>query len=300
MMKKCVLPSLVLFAAAVCLPSTGWAMNSGAHLYVTEEVFGFFDPDLAYGSAAPDLSLYVDPPVLWETGFDDTHYNYVVLWPQGWTEPWKRFTLGWMVHNEQWGADYPSHITYPLDAGVNNGGYVNQKAAFLVPAILPYIDLSLPEPVRLALAGEIAHNAIEFAIDFLIQNQPVGAEPLDEDLGLKLFTAAYYRSDEDIRRLFNILVARGKVTDAETLYGAEDFFRGLILYFSEALIYTADYGLYPLAVLGSFLAYELYGIEIPEGDVLVLLEGAVGLCAPDFDQFLADAIDNIKDELGLE
>ncbi len=296
-MRKYVPFLVILFAAAVCLPSAGSAMNSGAHIYVTEQVFGSDDPDLLYGSVAPDLSLYVDPPALWETGFDDTHYDYIVLWPQGWTEPWKRFTLGWMIHNEDWGADHPSHIEYPLGSGPNEG-YVNQRAAFLVPAILPYIDSSLPDEVRLALAKEIAHNAIEFAVDVLIQ------QALDPDLGSNLFEAAMYRSEEDVQRLFNILVARGKVTDRETLFQSEQLFRAIILGYSSALASSSldsfPDSLAPLALFGVQMAYDLYGVSIPPADVLSLLWYSVDLCDDDFAPFVFSTIEAIKAELGMD
>jgi hypothetical protein len=108
------------------------------------------------------------------------------------------------------------------------------------------------------------------------------------------------RSDEDIRRLFNILVARGKVTDKETLYQSEMTFRELILVYSPALAASDLGNMEPLAQLGAALAYKLYGVQIPPDQVLTLLEISVGLCMDDFEQFINDTIDGIKDELALD
>lgn len=284
-MKRYVLPSVFLVAVVICLPSTGLAINSGAHIYVTEQVFGSDDVDLLYGSIAPDMSLYVSDVGSWITGFMDTHYNYIILRPQGWTEPWKRFSMGWMVHNEEWGADWYSHIEYEYPDGTTVPGYVVYKATMLAPAI------PISSPVLQML---IAHNAIEFAIDLLVQ------ESLDPDLGLNLYQSAVGRSDEDVRRLFNILVAKGKVTDKETLYQSEMTFRELILLYSPVLAESELSNMWPLAQLGAILAFELYGVQIPPADVLALLQYSVELCSGDYEQFINDTIDGIKDELDLD
>jgi len=282
-MRKYVLPSILLFAVVVCFTSTGLGMNSGAHIYVTEEVFSSDDTDLLYGSIAPDLSLYVPNPVKWETGFEDTHYNFIVLWPQGWTTTWKRFSLGWMVHNEAWGADWYSHIEYEYPEGETGNGYVVDKASVLAPYI--------PAPPNLQML--IAHNAVEFAIDIRIQ------EDLDPDLGIKLYEVAMNRSDDDVRRLFNILVAKGKVTDRDTLYQSEMIFRDLILSYSSALASSNLEDLMPLAELGSNLAWMLYGVQIDPEDVEILLQYAVILCS-DFKPFLDATIEGIKAELEMD
>lgn len=280
-MRKCILLSVVLGVFVICIPSTGLSINSGAHIYVTEQVYGLYDVDLLYGSIAPDLSLYVPGMGLWETGFDDTHYDYVSLHPQGWTEPWKRFLIGWETHNEEWGADFYSHIAY-------NGvpGYVVAKASIIAPSI-PVSDS--------VLQMLIAHNAVEFAIDFLIQQ-----EELETNLGTKLFNVALNRSDKDIRRLFNILVAKNKLTDKDTLYQSEMIFRNLIITYSIALDQSKTYGLLPLAELGSQLAEALYGVTIPPATVQNLLAYAVSLCSPDFEVFIGETIDGIKDTLELD
>ena len=281
-MKRYILPSVILFAVVIFLPSMGLAINSGAHIYVTEQVFGSDDVDLLYGSIAPDLSLYVPDVGSWTTGFMDTHYNYIILWPQGWTEPWKRFTMGWMVHNEAWGADFYSHIEYEYPDGTTVPGYVVHKAAILAP------NIPIPNPVLQML---IAHNAIEFAIDLLVQ------EYLDPDLGMDLYQSAVGRSDEDVRRLFNILVAKGKVTDRETLFQSETTFRELILLYSPVLAASDLGNMWPLAQLGAVLAYELYGAQIPVDQVHALLQASVALCIGDYEQFISDTIEGIKNEL---
>jgi hypothetical protein len=291
-MKKYILHSIFLFTIVACLPSTGLALNSAAHIYLTQEVFGSNDTDLLYGSIAPDLSTYVPDATKWLSGFEDTHYNYIILKPQGWTEPWKRFNIGWMVHNEEWGADWYSHIEYTYQNGYTGNGYVIDKASMLL-YVLGQMNIYLPGSLDMQMM--IAHNTIEFAIDMLIQDN------LDTNLGTELYNVALNRSDEDVRRLFNILVAKGKVTDKETLYQSEAIFRNLILGFSSALAASnSDNQYWPLALFGSQMATDLYGVDITPYEVAGLLQIAMSICSYDFEQFLDDTVDGIRADLGID
>lgn len=291
-MKKHIIKIIFLFVVTLCLPSTGLALNSGAHIYVTQEVFGSNDTDLLYGSIAPDLSIYVPDATKWESGFEDTHYNYIILKPQGWAEPWKRFNIGWMVHNEVWGADWYSHIEYTYQNGYTGNGYVIDKAVMLL-YVLEQMGYSLPGSPDMKMM--IAHNTIEFAIDMLIQ------DILDTNLGTELYNVALNRSDEDIRRLFNILVAKGKVTDKETLYQSEAIFRNLILDYSYALAASnSGNQWWPLALFGSQMATDLYGVDITPYEVAGLLQIAMSICFDDFEQFLDDTVDGIIADLDID
>jgi len=291
-MKKYILHSIFLFTIVACLPSTGLALNSAAHIYLTQEVFGSNDTDLLYGSIAPDLSTYVPDATKWLSGFEDTHYNYIILKPQGWTEPWNRFNIGWMVHNEEWGADWYSHIEYTYQNGYTGNGYVIDKASMLL-YVLGQMNIYLPGSLDMQMM--IAHNTIEFAIDMLIQDN------LDTNLGTELYNVALNRSDEDVRRLFNILVAKGKVTDKETLYQSEAIFRNLILGFSSALAASnSDNQYWPLALFGSQMATDLYGVDITPYEVAGLLQIAMSICSYDFEQFLDDTVDGIRADLGID
>ncbi|UCG39317.1 MAG: hypothetical protein JSV00_03545 [bacterium] len=282
-MKKIVIAVVVGPLLAAVLPAASWGINPGAHIYVTGQVFESEDLDLLYGSIAPDISLYVPDPVAWPTGFMDTHYTYARLWPMGWEEDWKRFALGWMVHNEEWGADYTAHIQYPVGSG--NPGYVVQKAAILAPFI------PVPDPF---LRMEIAHNAIEFAIDVLVQ------ESMDPLLGVKLHVVNLSRSDRDIHGLFNVLVARGKATDRDTLFQSEQVFREIVHLYSGALASSNLLDMAPLAQVGAALAQELYGVDIPWTEVLALLELSVWLCFDDFAPFIEDTVQGIRDTLDAQ
>jgi hypothetical protein len=280
-MKKYIVMFLCLFAGVVCLPSMGMALNSGAHIYVTEKVYSSNDIDLLYGCIAPDLADYVPNPEMWENGFEDTHHNYIILRPQGWTEPWKRFSIGWMVHNEEWGEDWYSHIEYTYRNGVTGNGYVIDKALQLLP-VLAGLPASNEDKMLMA------HIAVEFAIDILVQQN------LDPTLGQKIHDVAITRSDEDVRRLFNILVAKNKVVDRETLYSSEEVFRNLIIGYSDALANSNPGNLVPIAEFGGDMAYNLLGVDIPTANVIGIIQYAMYFCSADYDEFLEDMINGIK------
>ncbi|MGQ9571347.1 MAG: hypothetical protein ACUVUQ_11035 [Thermodesulfovibrionales bacterium] len=127
-MKK--LSKLVIFLAVIMLifgPSLAHAFNPAAHLYIAEKVFQNQNINLQYGSIAPDMVLYADPEK-WPTAFLDSHYEYIDLRPYIWSLTQKAFALGWLIHNEAWGADYYAHIEYPPGSGT---GYVIEKANIL-------------------------------------------------------------------------------------------------------------------------------------------------------------------------
>jgi len=300
-MKKYILTPIFLFVLIISLPSTGLALNSGAHIYVTEHVFDSADIDLLYGSIAPDLSSYLPPSDQgkWDNGFEDTHYNYITLWPQGWTENWKRFALGWMIHNEEWGEDWYSHISYTYRNGDTGNGYIIDKASILLPYLTGRLEPPYSDAEKL-----MAHIAVEFAIDILTQRY------LDPDLGEKLGNVAVNRSNEDIKRLFNILVAKNKATDKQTLYDSETVFRNMITVYSYALTNSTlenimSYDPYnppeewePIAEFGANMAYEMLGVPIDTGSVTAILQAAIYFCSTDFNFFLLDTIDDLKSQLG--
>jgi hypothetical protein len=171
--------------------SIAHAFNSATHLYIAQRVFQVQDIDLYYGSIAPDLALYADPGK-WPTSFEDTHYNYIDLrsYALGFTQ--KAFALGWLTHNEAWGADYYAHRVNPLgnNTCVTQGyyqGYVIEKACLLAG--------------RTGIDPEFAHYAVETAIDLLLRSND------DPQLGKKLLNANLFRSWVDRNLLAKVLVS---------------------------------------------------------------------------------------------
>lgn len=261
--------------------SIAHAFNSAAHLYIAQEVYQVRDIDLHYGSIAPDLALYADPGK-WATSFEDTHYNYIDLRFYAWGFTQEAFASGWLTHNEAWGADYYAHRVNPLGGNIcaTDGyyqGYVIEKACLLSS--------------ETGIHPEFSHYAVETAIDWLLRNND------DQELGRKLLKANLFRSWVDRNLLTRVLVRKEKRTDWLTLATAEFTFRNLVNRYAIALALPAPYNKNALAKLGAQLALEMYGIEISQDDVLIILEKAIFLCGEDYKEVIDIAIEEIRGQL---
>lgn len=254
--------------------SIAHAFNSATHIYIAERVFQVEDIDLYYGSIAPDLAMYADPGK-WPTSFEDTHYNFIDLRPYALGSTQKSFALGWLTHNEAWGADYYAHIMNPLNNNTGaTQGYVIEKACLLA--------------AQFNIDPEFAHYAIETAVDLLLRNND------DPQLGEKLLNANLFRSWVDRNLLAKVLVWKEKKVDWLTLATVELTFRNLVNRYAIALALPNPYNKEALAKLGAQLALEMYGIEVSKEQVLNILETAVTLCEGDYKRVINIAIDEIQ------
>ena len=277
------IPLLVMIAALG--PSLSQAFNSGAHVYIAEQVapkvfpFTFDKTDLYYGSIAPDISSYVTSPGIWANGFCETHYGFTKLTYPWWNLIQKAFAQGWQIHNERypWGADYWAHGTCSVcQTTCNYDGYVNQKASVLIQTV----PLLVGHP-------ELAHFAIEVVIDLLLVDNK------DHTLGEKLLGAALFRSPEDLKLLTNTFVGlpRGGTTLA-TLSSAESTFRNLVINYATALTLPEPLRMGVLGQLGVQVAQGM-GVTIESDDVQMILQAALGLCKNDYYQPIQEAINGI-------
>ncbi len=268
--------NFVLLVLIILFPSVALAFNSASHLYIAERVFpdNNYKIDLHYGSISPDLALYVLEQHKWPTSFTDTHYDYIILMPYAWSQAQEAFSKGWGTHNEVCGADYYAHIEYPQASGKN--GYVIDKA--LILSKLTNLD------------PEFAHYAIEVAVDLLLKHD-------DPSLAEKLLRANKLRSRQDINLLAAVLVWKERRTDFKTLTLTEWIFRNLVDQYASALVLPSPIDRYTLAVLGSWLAKEIYGIDVSVNEVLFLIETAMELCKNDYKVVIDDIIEIIENSI---
>lgn len=281
---------LLVFAAAFS-PAVTQAFNSGTHLYIAERVFPFsFDKiDLYYGSVAPDLSLYIPLPLQknWPDGFVDTHYEVINLPYAWWNLIQTSFSRGWKTHNEIWGADYYAHICFFQSEFIQSEaqctGYVIAKAAELVKQNPFLAGLAVKDKV---IAGELAHFAVEVAVDLLILKNE------DHALGQKLLGAAFLRSPEDLKLLTKSLVVTGE-TDLLTLSSAESTFRDLLIEYGSALALPGSLRMPALGVLGAQVAGN-YGLSVTPAAAQAILVNAVDLCEADYWEAVQAAIAGIS------
>jgi hypothetical protein len=270
------IPLLVAALLAPTLAPRAEGFSSATHLHIAEVAAGPYgaNPDFWYGSASPDVAMYLRQPALWPTAFDDTHYDYIDLRADAGGPRDRAFAWGWITHNELWGADSVAHIHYPAGTGE---GYVIQKARELS-------DLT-------GLAPGFSHIAVEVALDMLIREQD------DTRLGRKLRQALTGRSPDDLSLLLDVLVNREGRTDAATLTAAESAFRLLQARYAEALALPPPVERWAMAELGVLLAWSLYGIDVPADRVLYLLETAMDICRDDYREAVAYTVDVLRDQL---
>ena len=256
------------------------SFNPATHIYIADNVFPSCSQkiDFHYGSIAPDIALYVTNPENWPTAFEDTHYTYKDLRPYTNDSAQNAFAMGWLTHNEKWGADYYAHIAYPANP---NKGYVIEKAEALldIPELDPNLNL------------DFAHYAIEVAIDYLLKND-------DPELAEKLLNANSLHSSLDLTLLESVLVTDENRTDLLTLSGAETTFNYLVALYANALSLSNPEDKEALSELGNQLAFLKYGISVATEEVLKIINAAINLCEGDYKDLINTTIEEIKEEMG--
>jgi len=260
-MKKMLTFGIFLLVIATALgPSQVKAFNSATHIYIADHVFPFaFDKiDLYYGSIAPDLSMYLPLQDGWDDAFWDTHYDKIFLPFVWWRLDQRAFAKGWETHNEEWGADFYAHGTFP-----DYDGYVVNQAKKL--ATIYYFLYDPP-------VYTLAHFAIEVAIDLLlVKNQ-------DPALGGKLLGAALLRSPSDLILLAKTFVSNNNPS-LQTLSSGESNFRNLVIEYATALTLPDHLRMEALGALGVQISGEVLDSSTVQG----ILVTAMNLCSdPNF------------------
>ena len=281
MKTKAVIPCLATLAIVVLGFSEVSGFNPATHIYITEHLYPQYawSVDLSYGSIAPDIDQYVADPDKWKTAYTDTHRDYSDLTASsiGWTQ--RVFAIAWRSHGEVCGADRYAHFVDPLTGSNEDGGYVILMAEQLQAYLLQY-NLDLPD--------EVAHFAIETAVDLLMQNN------VDHGLGHKVLWTSLWRSWEDRNLLTRVLVLRDHRTDFLTLATAELTFRTVIYRYAAALDLPDPSNIAAVAELGAELSEELFGQPATKKDLLAILSAAMIVCQTTYEDAVTDTILLIK------
>jgi hypothetical protein len=286
---------LVALALAVLAPpAIGW--EKGTHLYIADllKKHGFMNPgnqDEMYGAMAPDIFNYVFdlPPGINAYLYDQTHHNFMALWKSVRWGYEKELALGFVSHNDSWGADFTAHHqgrTFGLTEG-----YIIAKAQLLSGAIdwstlEAVLGGALPDQVKL----DLCHNIVEAAGDVILKRYYPG-------LGLKLIAAGSRLGDR-----FRNLLLKAYLPGLSPLVGGDAAARTIILG-SEAAFRQQQVVMYGLLMrqdettilqglavqfnmlVGGYLAS--LGINLPDGTdltpiILYALNGAILLCENDY------------------
>ncbi len=190
-----------LVLAFVCVQfAFGW--GNATHVYFAKQLgvkFGTPNMNEMYGSLLPDcFNLVWDLQGLYEP----THDNAMNVWQAASGRIQKSLALGFMTHNQTWGADYTAHIksfTFPSfvnPATGKPGGYAVEKGVELMQELAPVVAGILvgggvpAEEVEMYAMGvslELGHDLSETAVDLLVKRN------LDPAIGARMVLAAKLR-----------------------------------------------------------------------------------------------------------
>jgi hypothetical protein len=254
---------LVLVVALVLLAGVDRPLHgygSAAHVYIAQRALFSVSSNALYGSMAPDIPT-VDVP---------TH-TYFNLMPKAVTLTEKMFALGWMTHNEVWGADWFAHV--------ENGGYAWVKGRQILDAAADAgYDLR-----QLDNADLLGHLAAEIAVDMLLAQR----DPL---LGMKVYTAAQLRSAS----VPNFLYQSGAIPVQQAAIEGEATFRAFTKQYALALVASSPASLDPMADLVAAVANQQYGAPVDPVMAKQILTLAIHLCRTDYLPVVNDAIRHIQ------
>jgi hypothetical protein len=286
MKTRAVAVSMVL-AALLALTTEAFSWGNATHVYINDSLAGkggVCTDNAIYGGLGPDIFNFMfEDPALLQYLTALTHEHATEVWNAARTKREKALALGFVSHNELWGADRTAHR-----AGITYGaadGYVIAKAnELLTLAPLPP-DLGIPE----GAAAEIYHNVVEIAVDVLIK------EHLDQQAGQKMASAALARSPEFPHLLVRaygeaIAGATGlsKGESVKFIRASERELRKTIVLYGQALAQDTATAVNLLSEQMVDLAEAFLGQPLPvEREAAVtlvadLVYAAMWLCADDF------------------
>jgi hypothetical protein len=137
------------------------------------------------------------------------------------------------------------------------------------------------------LPDEVAHFAVETAVDLLMRNN------VDHGLGLKVLRASLFRSWEDRNLLTRVLVLRNHKTDFLTLATAELTFRTVVDRYAAALALPEPLNIDAVAELGAELSQELFGQAATKEELLGILWAAMDVCSSNYESAVMHTISQI-------
>jgi hypothetical protein len=293
---------------SVLLPSAAFSWGSAVHAYIDGKLAAkgtLLNLNQVYGAMAPDaFNFAFDQPVYMGFLYEQTHTNFLKVWHEAELRPAKALAVGFVSHNDVWGADYTAH-----HSGLTSGkgkGYIIAKAEALkgILNLIPeYIALNIPDPVGL----EVAHNLVENSVDILMRH-------VDRRIGEKVIAAALLPHPNMplllVKAYGGMLADYAGISDraaAKFIASSERQFRNITILYGQALTLDDAAAVQALAEqLADFAQAFLasYGIILPPGTDLTPLLGfgisqGMMLCAGDFAQEVEATTVFVEQQLDL-
>ncbi|RPJ10802.1 MAG: hypothetical protein EHM36_02775 [Deltaproteobacteria bacterium] len=190
-LKMILLSLCFLLGEMIFVPVGTSAWGPATHAFIAKGL-DLKDPEKQeiYGSVAPDLFNFLERSPYDAYLAEQTHDRFMSLLKEARRNQLEAFSLGFISHNERWGADFTAH----RNGMTTERGYVVTKSYKLVPQLRPSLDILLENagvPVASwwasQLAPELSHYLVETAVDLLIKRNE------DPAIGLDLFSSASQR-----------------------------------------------------------------------------------------------------------
>lgn len=233
---------IVFLSSLLVFPINVFAWGPATHAYIAKQLCGdYYDIYEIYGSVLPDFynDKFDAPYNAYLTKI--AHYNLDKLKKESRKNNLYNFALGYISHNEKWGADLTAHKKART---IKKGkGYIIEKIKILAPIITSELSEFLKNQgasqhliVANLLSSEITHPLLEFAVDIKIKSNE------DSIIGADLIYSAENRSDviPDILALSyaNSLSKKFKISiDAaiDIIKDSEKSFQSLMIIYGEIL-----------------------------------------------------------------
>ena len=299
-MKKIILLTLAGLLAVGFMSDPGFAWAPATHLYLTRKLdrrFGPMDFQKMYGGIAPDIFSYVYR-VPGRKYFEDAmHNDFMGVLTTADRKELKSFAIGFISHNEVWGADYIAN---------HEPDYIGKKADQLITKILEQNPDQFSRELKgtlqalIALDYEHAHDlcciAVEYSVDLLIKRKE------DPEIGARLILAANLR-DGDIPSLLATVYGRDQ-EESKTVINGEAQFRKIMLAYGNDLMQDEKSAIKSVAGMIADIAPQALCINLPDKSKLVplgieLIGGAMNICRSDYSQLLSTTVETLKKKINM-
>ncbi len=289
---------IAITAILLMLAPAAFAWGPATHAYIAHQLPYYqllWNGQKLYGSMAPDLNNFL--PGLPVDGFLQTHYaapyatpGFLAVWAAAHTSIQKAQAIGFLSHNEMWGADSFAHN----ELAAPPTGYVIEKAALLCQRLETELkDKDLWDDYGEYITPLNCHFIVEYGIDLLMKHK-------DPALGLRVSTAALLRSPE-----FPALLAKAYSSDPsitpDQWKQAEAEFRSFAVQYGFELQQPDAVAIPLIAEHLAAVAAKIGSLPpVPGADTLIALAlvDSMDLCKGDFSATIDAAVAGVRQNLG--
>ncbi|MEW6381139.1 MAG: hypothetical protein AB1611_16240 [bacterium] len=299
-MKKCIFMTLATLLVLSFTCDHGFAWGPATHTYIMRKLdrgFGIANSQKLYGAIAPDIFSYIYRVPNRRYLEEQMHYEFMGVWDEAEGKNEKAFALGFISHNDVWGADYVArHVP----------DYESMKAQQLIDRILKENPSHYSADVKgvlnalLALgyghAEELCRIAVEYSVDLLIKRYN------DPEIGARIALSSTLR-DSSIPSLLAGVYGRDE-DEKKVIIQGEAAFQKIMASYGKDLLQDEKSAIKAVAGHIAAIAPQALCIELPEKEKLVkigveLINGGMAVCKSDYHQLVLASVKAIKEKISL-